>query len=97
MANAINTAFGGADTVKNQTADALDDAARKLRELSMTATGEDVKAVLDDAEAKILRLKGDFGQKIEPVGEFIEEHPLMSIAIAAGAGLLIGALLVRRD
>jgi len=37
------------------------------------------------------------GHKTEPVQDFVMEHPLMTIAIAAGAGLLIGALLVRRD
>ncbi len=94
---AVDTTFGSAEKVKVQTADALEEAARKLREMSVTAKGEDIKAVLSDTGARIDRLKAEMGQKVEPVQDFVMEHPLMSIAIAAGAGLLIGALLVRRD
>jgi ElaB/YqjD/DUF883 family membrane-anchored ribosome-binding protein len=95
--HAVDTTFGSAERVKVQTADALDEAARKLRDMSMTATGEDIKAVLNEAGVKIDKLKADVGHKVEPVEDFISEHPFMSIAIAAGAGILIGALLVRRD
>lgn len=95
--HAVDTTFGSAERVKVQTADALEEAARKLREMSMTAKGEDIKAVLNDAGMKIDNLKAEVGHKVEPVEDFITEHPFMSIAIAAGAGVLIGALLVRRD
>ncbi len=83
--------------MKVQTADALEEAARKLREMSITAKEEDIKAVLDEAGVKVDKLKADVSQKVEPVEEFITEHPFLSIAIAAGAGILIGALFTRRD
>ncbi len=93
----VETTFGSAENVKTQTADALEEAARKLRELSISAKGEDIKAVLNETGVKIDKLKAEMGHKVEPVEDFITEHPFMSIAIAAGAGILIGALLVRRD
>jgi ElaB/YqjD/DUF883 family membrane-anchored ribosome-binding protein len=93
----VDTTFGSAEKAKTQAADILDETARKVREMSMTAKGEDVKAVLDDAGAKLEKLRADVGHQVEPVEDFIVEHPFMSIAIACGAGLLIGALLTRRD
>lgn len=97
MEHAVDKTFGGAEKLKVQAADTLEEAARKLREMSITATGEDIKAVLNETGARIDTLKGDMGRKVEPVEDFITEHPFMSIAIAAGAGILIGALLIRRD
>lgn len=93
----VDTTFEGAEKVKAQAADVLEEAARKLREMSITAKGEELKAVLDDAGEKIERLRAEAGHKVEPVEGFIKEHPLMSIVIAAGAGALAGALLARRD
>ena len=93
----VDTTFGGAENIKVQAADVLEEAVRKLRDTSIAAKGEDVKAILNDAEAKIDKLKSRVSQEIEPVEEFITDHPLMSVAIAAGAGLLIGSLLTRRD
>jgi ElaB/YqjD/DUF883 family membrane-anchored ribosome-binding protein len=97
MERAVETTFGSAEKVKVQTADALEEAARKLREMSIAAKGEDVKAVLSDTEAKINELKSKVSKKVEPVEDFITEHPFVSIALAAGVGLLIGSLLTRRD
>ncbi|HTX43622.1 MAG TPA: hypothetical protein VMC61_02750 [Methanocella sp.] len=97
MERVVDTTFGGAEKVKVQTADALEEAARKLRELSMTAKGEDVKAVLSDTEAKIDELKAQVSHQVEPFEDFITEHPFVSLALAAGVGLLIGSLLTRRD
>ena len=94
---AVDTTFGSAEKVKVQTADALEEAARKLREMSMTAKGEDIKAVLNETGDRIDQLKSELGEKVQPVQDFVTEHPFMSIAIAVGAGLLIGALVVRRD
>ncbi len=80
-----------------QAADTLEEAARKLREMSITAKGEDVKAVLHDTGVRIDELKAEVSKKVEPVEDFITEHPFVSIALAAGVGLLIGSLLARRD
>ncbi len=93
----VDTTFGSAEKVKVQAADALEEAARKLREMSITAKGEDVKAVLNDTGAKINELKTQVSKKVEPVEDFITDHPFVSIALAAGVGLLIGSLLTRRD
>ncbi len=97
MERAVETTFGGAEKVKVQAADTLEEAARKLREMSITAKGEDVKAILSDTEARIDELRGQVSKKVEPVEDFITEHPFVSIALAAGVGLMIGALLTRRD
>jgi len=94
---AVDTTFGGAEKVKVQAADTLEEAARKLREMSITAKGEDVKAVLHDTGVRIDELKAEVSKKVEPVEDFITEHPFVSIALAAGVGLLIGSLLARRD
>ena len=97
MESVVDTTFGGADNIKVQAADALEEAARKLRDMNISSKGDDVKAILNDAEAKIDSLKSRVSHDVEPVEEFITDHPLMSVAIAAGAGLLIGSLLTRRD
>lgn len=97
MKGVVDTTIEGAEKVKAQAADVLEEAARKLREMSITAKGGELKAALDDASEKIERLKAEVGRKVEPVEGFIKEHPFMSIAIAAGAGALAGALLARRD
>ncbi len=93
----VDSTFGGAEKVKIQAADAMEEAVRKLRDASMTAKGEEVKAILHDTEAKLGQLKSQVGDKVEPVEEFITDHPLMSVAIAAGVGLLLGSILTRRD
>lgn len=95
--HAVDTTFENAEKIKLQAAEALEEAARKLREASITARGEDVKAILNDTEARIDQLKSQVGKQVEPIEDFITDHPLMSVAIAAGAGLLIGSLLTRRD
>jgi ElaB/YqjD/DUF883 family membrane-anchored ribosome-binding protein len=95
--SAVDTTFGSAEKVKVQAADALEEASKKLREMSITAKGEDVKAVLNDTEARLGELKDQISKKVEPVEDFITEHPFMSVALAVGAGLLIGSLLTRRD
>lgn len=93
----MDTTLESAEKVKARAADALEEAARKLREMSITAKGEELKAALDEAGEKIEKLKAEVGHRVEPVEGFIKEHPFMSIAIAAGAGALAGALLARRE
>ncbi len=97
MERAVDTTFGSAEKVKGQAADTLEEAAKKLRDMSITAKGEDVKAVLNETEARINELTAQVSKKVEPVEDFITEHPFVSIALAAGVGLLIGSLLTRRD
>lgn len=97
MERVVDTTFGSAEKVKVQAADAMEETAKKLREMSITARGEDVKAILNDTGAKIHELSMQISKKVEPVEDFITEHPFMSVAIAAGAGLMIGSLLSRRE
>jgi ElaB/YqjD/DUF883 family membrane-anchored ribosome-binding protein len=94
----VDTTFAGAERAKVQAADALEDAARRLRETSMADKGENVKAILSDLDTKTKELKSGVYEKVEPIEDFIYEHPFMTIAIAVGAGFLIGSLVVsRRD
>lgn len=97
MERVVDTTFGSAEKVKVQAADAMEETAKKLREMSITARGEDVKAILNDTGAKIHEFSMQISKKVEPVEDFITEHPFMSVAIAAGAGLMIGSLLSRRE
>jgi ElaB/YqjD/DUF883 family membrane-anchored ribosome-binding protein len=91
----VDTSVGKADNVKVHTADSLEELARKLREADLSVKGDEIKAMLDDAEARINDLKEDIGKKVEPVENFIVDHPLTSIMIAAGVGFLVGSLASR--
>lgn len=94
----MDTSFASAERAKIQAADAFEDAARRLREMSVTGKGDDVKALLNELDAKTGELKSQVEKKVEPVEDFIHEHPFMTVAIAIGAGFLIGSLLAsRRD
>jgi ElaB/YqjD/DUF883 family membrane-anchored ribosome-binding protein len=84
-----------ADNMKVQTADTLEELARKLREADLSLKGDEVKAMLSDAEARINELKTDIGRKVEPVENFIVDHPFTSIMIAAGVGFMVGSLASR--
>jgi ElaB/YqjD/DUF883 family membrane-anchored ribosome-binding protein len=94
----VDTTFGGAEKAKIQAADAFEEASRRLRGMSMTGKGDEVKALLNELDAKTGELKSQVEKKVEPVEDFIHEHPFMTVAIAVGAGFLIGSLLAsRRD
>ena len=102
----VNTGVASADQLKIQTAEALEDAARKLRSADMSAKGEDVKHILHDVEDRVNQLKAEVGvkyhkleagyhQSVEPVEHIIVDHPIPSVLIAAGVGILIGMLLFK--
>jgi ElaB/YqjD/DUF883 family membrane-anchored ribosome-binding protein len=91
----VDTTVAKADNMKVQTADALEEAARKLREADLSIKGDEVKAMLSDAEARINDLKADIGKKVEPVENFIVDHPFASIMIAVGVGFMVGSLASR--
>lgn len=88
----VDTTVAKADNVKVQTADALEEAARKLREADMSVSGENVKAILNDIDARTNRLKSEIGRKVEPIEVFITDHPFASIMLAVGMGFMIGSL-----
>jgi ElaB/YqjD/DUF883 family membrane-anchored ribosome-binding protein len=102
----VNTGVAGADQMKIQTAEALEDAARKLRSADLSSKGEDVKYILHDVEDRVNQLKAEMGAKyqkieadyhktVEPVEHVIIDHPIPSVLIAAGIGALIGMLLFK--
>jgi ElaB/YqjD/DUF883 family membrane-anchored ribosome-binding protein len=93
----VDTTVAKADHVKVQTADALEEAARKLREADISLKGDEVKAMLSDVEAHIDQLKADVEKKVEPVENFIVDHPFASILIAAGVGFMVGSLISRMN
>jgi ElaB/YqjD/DUF883 family membrane-anchored ribosome-binding protein len=102
----VNAGVAGADHLKIQTAEALEDAARKLRRTDVAAKGEDVKYILQDVEDRVNQFKAEVGagyhtmeegyhQSVEPVENIIIDHPIPAVLVAAGAGLLLGMLIFR--
>jgi ElaB/YqjD/DUF883 family membrane-anchored ribosome-binding protein len=102
----VNAGVAGADHLKLQTAEALEDAARKLRRADVSARGEDVKQILQDVEDRVNQFKVDVGtgyhrieesyhHGVEPVENIIIDHPIPSVLVAAGLGVLIGMLLFK--
>jgi ElaB/YqjD/DUF883 family membrane-anchored ribosome-binding protein len=88
----VDTTVAKADSFKVQTADVLEETARKLREADLSVKGDEVKAMLSDAEARINIIRGDIEKKVEPVETFIEDHPFASVLIAMGVGFMVGSL-----
>lgn len=102
----INAGIANAEHLKNQTAEALEDAARKLRMADVSARSEDVKHIIQDVEDRVNQFKSDVGaryhtmeadyhKRVEPVEHIIVDHPIPSVLIAAGVGLLLGMLIFR--
>ena len=89
----VDSTVAKADSMKAQTADVLEETARRLREADLSLKGEDIKAILSDAEARINQLKEGVSRKVEPVETFIVDHPLASVAIALGMGYLVGSFM----
>lgn len=94
------------DQLKVQTADALEEAARKLRSIDISEKADEVKKILEDVESRMNRFRDEAGaefekieaeyhQKVEPVENIIITHPIPSVLIAAGIGVLLGALISR--
>ena len=92
--------------MKLQTAEALEDAARKLRKTDIATHGEDVKHILHDVEARMEQFKEEVGVKyhemdaayhvkMEPVETIISDHPIPAVLIAMGVGALIGMLIFK--
>jgi ElaB/YqjD/DUF883 family membrane-anchored ribosome-binding protein len=95
VGNMVDTTVARADDMKVKTADALEEAARRLRAADLSARGDDVNAILKDVETRIEKLRADVGKKVEPVEDFIVDHPFASILIAAGVGFMVGTLVDR--
>jgi ElaB/YqjD/DUF883 family membrane-anchored ribosome-binding protein len=102
----VNAGVAGADHLKIQTAEALEEAARKLRRADVAVHGEDVKQILHDVEDRVSQFKAEVGaqydtmeagyhQTVEPVENIIIDHPIPAVLIAAGVGVLIGMLIFK--
>ncbi|MEI7858111.1 MAG: hypothetical protein WCH85_11515 [Methanomicrobiales archaeon] len=95
-----------ADSYKIQTAEALEEAARKLRNTDISVKNEDVRNILNNVETRVNqfkaevsagygRVEADYHKKVEPVEHIIIEHPIPAVLIAAGFGVLIGMLIFK--
>jgi ElaB/YqjD/DUF883 family membrane-anchored ribosome-binding protein len=102
----VNAGVAGADHLKIQTVGALEDAARKLRNIDVASGGEDVKKILHDVESRVNKFKAEVGaefdrietgfhERMEPVENIIIDHPIPSVLIATGVGVLIGMLIFK--
>jgi len=102
----IDSTIVKTDQMKVQTADALEQAARKLRNVNVSEQTDDVRKILQDVESRMNRFRDEAGiefekieaayhKKVEPVENIITEHPIPSVLIAAGIGVLLGALISR--
>ena len=102
----VSVGVASADSYKIQTAEALEEAARKLRSVDVSEKGEDVRHILSDVESRVNQLKAevsagyerieaDYHKKVEPVENIIIEHPIPAVLIAAGIGVLIGMLIFK--
>jgi len=102
----VNEKVASAYILKTQTAEALEDAARKLRMADVSAQGEHVKQIMQDVEDRVNQFKADVGagyhtmeadyhKRAEPVETIIIDHPIPAVLVAIGAGLLAGMLICR--
>jgi ElaB/YqjD/DUF883 family membrane-anchored ribosome-binding protein len=101
-----NKGFAGADNLKLQTAEALEEAARKLRSADISVNNDDVKNILHGVQDKMDHFKEEMGakyheveaeyqKKVEPVEHIICDHPIPAVLVAVGFGFLFGMLISR--
>lgn len=98
----------GTDHLKNQTIEALEEAARKLRSSDISASREHVENILHGVQeqmdvykeqigAKYHEFEEQYHQQVEPVENIICDHPIPAVMVALGIGFLFGMLVSRRD
>lgn len=102
----INKGSSGADHLKLQTAEALEEAARKLRSADLSVNDDDVQNILHGVQDRVDHFKEELGTKYqemeaeyhkraEPVENIICEHPIPAVMVALGVGFLFGMLISR--
>ena len=102
----VTVGVASADNYKIKTAEALEEAARKLRSADISVKDEDIRNLLSDVECRVNEFKtevsagyekieADYHKKVEPVEHIIIEHPIPAVLIAAGIGVLIGMLIFK--
>jgi ElaB/YqjD/DUF883 family membrane-anchored ribosome-binding protein len=106
MERMADKGFSGADHLRIQTAEALEEAARKLRSADMAMNGEDVKHILhgvqdqmdqfkEEIGAKYHDLEAEYQKNVEPVETMICDHPIPAVLVAMGLGFLFGMLICK--
>jgi ElaB/YqjD/DUF883 family membrane-anchored ribosome-binding protein len=96
------------DQIKTQTADALEEAARKLRNAEISVSSEEIQNILHGVQDKMDLFKEEIGAKyheveeeyykqVEPVEQIICDHPIPAVLVAMGFGFLFGMLISRRE
>lgn len=96
------------DQIKTQTADALEEAARKLRNAEISVNSDEIQNILHGVQDKMDMFKEEIGAKyheveeeyyrqVEPVEHIICEHPIPAVLVAVGFGFLFGMLISRHD
>ncbi len=94
--------------IKNQTIDALEEAARKLRNADLAMNSEDVQNILHSVQDKMDQFREELGaryqeveteyhKQVEPVENIICDHPIPAVLVALGVGFLFGMLISRHD
>jgi ElaB/YqjD/DUF883 family membrane-anchored ribosome-binding protein len=90
--------------LKLQTAEALEEAAKKLRSADISVNSEDVKNILHGVEnqmnqfreeigTKYHEMEAEYHKKVEPVENIICDHPIPAVLVAMGLGFLFGMLI----
>ncbi len=98
----------GTDQIKLQTAEALEEAARKLRNAEISLNSEEVQNILHGVQDKMDQYREELGAKyhememeyerqVEPIENIICEHPIPAVLVAIGFGFLFGMLISRHD
>ncbi len=102
----IDTGVAGADQVRNQAAEALEEAARKLRNADISGRGDDIRRILEDVDTRVEgfreaigeqyeRIETEYHRRVEPVETVIADHPIPAVLVAAAVGALVGMLISR--
>jgi ElaB/YqjD/DUF883 family membrane-anchored ribosome-binding protein len=90
------------EQIKIKTAEALEEAARKLR----SADIEEANNIMSDVESDMDQFKREFVARyhhaetgyhkaMEPVETMISDHPIPAVMIALGLGFLLGMFICR--
>jgi len=106
MTEDVTATMAGTESIRLQTAEALEEAARKLRTTEMPVTSEEFQDMLHGVQDKMDHLREEIGaryheleteyhRQVEPVEDIICEHPIPAVLVAIGFGFLIGMLVGR--
>jgi ElaB/YqjD/DUF883 family membrane-anchored ribosome-binding protein len=98
--------ISGTDQLKNQTIEALEEAARKLRNAEISVNRENVENILHNVQdqmdvykeelgAKYHEMEAEYHKQVEPVENIICDHPIPAVLVAMGVGFLFGMLICR--